>query len=93
MREDFLWFCRTRDTTGRTLTDLITTMPQKLGLITLLDLVGQGYDSAGNMSREKRGVHTLIREKAPYAVYVHCKKLVTVHACKLSDVRNMSKTQ
>ena len=35
-------------------------------------LVGQAYDGASTMSGCIAGVSTLIKEKAPAAVYVHC---------------------
>ena len=95
VREDFLWFAATRDTTGRTLADLIIKQLADWGL-SLEDLVAQGYDGAGNMSGKDRGVQALIRELSPTAAYVHCKNhclnLVIVHATKIPDVRNMLNT-
>ena len=35
-------------------------------------LRGQGYDGASNMRGEFNGVHKLIRDENPYALYVHC---------------------
>jgi len=35
-------------------------------------LPGQGYDGASNMRGEFNGVHKLIRDENPYALYVHC---------------------
>ena len=48
-------------------------------------LVGQGYDGASVMSGVNTGVQQIIRECAPYAVYVHCfghrLDLVLVDSC------------
>lgn len=35
-------------------------------------LYGQGYDVASNMSGKYNGVQTIIRQKYPKALYVHC---------------------
>ena len=82
----FLWFCPTRDTTGRTLADLIIGKLGEWGP-RLEDLVGQGCDGAGNMSDRVRGVQALISANFPAAVYVHCKNhcfnLAMVHSTRI----------
>ncbi|KAK0146901.1 repressor of the inhibitor of the protein kinase [Merluccius polli] len=95
LREDFLGFFSTADTTGETLTQLL------LGRLRELDLdpariVGQGYDGAGNVSGKVRGVQARIREQYPAAVYVHCRNhalnLAIVHSTKIPVVRNTLNT-
>ena len=53
-QEDFVTFIPTRDTTGETLSNLILTQISQWGLDPA-NIVGQGYDGAGNMSGHTRG--------------------------------------
>lgn len=60
------------------------------------NMVGQGYDGAGNMSGKHKGVQARIRQIIPNAVYTHCRahclNLAIVHACTEKYVRNMMST-
>jgi len=53
---------------------------------------GQGYDGASNMSGHIKGVQTIIRNKYPKALYVHCVahtlNLAVSYACNIQSVRN-----
>ena len=90
--EDFLTFLPTRDTSGETLSNLILTQIAQWGLDPA-NIVGQGYDGAGNMSGHTRGAQARISNQYPTATYVHCKNhslnLAIVHACKQRVVSNM----
>ena len=90
--EDFLTFLPTRDTSGETLSNLILTQVAQWGLVPA-NIVGQGYDGAGNMSGNTRGAQARISTQYPTAKYVHCKNhslnLAIVHACKQRIVSNM----
>jgi hypothetical protein len=59
-------------------------------------MVGQGYDGAGNMSGKRKGVQARIQQQIPNAVYTHCKahclNLAIVHACSETFVKNMMGT-
>lgn len=52
----------------------------------------QGYDGASNMSGHIKGVQTIIRNKYPKALYVHCVahtlNLAVSSACNIQPVRN-----
>ncbi|MGH0138678.1 UNVERIFIED_CONTAM: hypothetical protein FKN15_067491 [Acipenser sinensis] len=91
VREDFVAFISTSDTTGETLTTLFLNHLQQSNL-NPSNLVGQGYDGAGNMSGKIRGVQACIREKYPSAAYVHCRKhslnLTITHSTRIPLVRN-----
>ncbi|MGH0123797.1 UNVERIFIED_CONTAM: hypothetical protein FKN15_066837 [Acipenser sinensis] len=91
VREDFVAFISTSDTTGETLTTLFLNHLQQSNL-NPSNLVGQGYDGAGNMSGKIRGVQARIREKYPSAAYVHCRKhslnLAITHSTRIPLVRN-----
>ena len=53
----------------------------------------QGYDGVPNMSSQRVGVQARIREKSPFATYIHCSghclNLVIAHSCALPEVRNV----
>lgn len=53
-------------------------------------MVGQSYDGATVMSGVKNGLQAIIKERHPYAMYVHCLahkvNLVLVAACKDNDL-------
>lgn len=61
--------------------------------IPIEDCRGQGYDGAASMSSGRVGTQAKIRNHAPKAIYIHCAghclNLVVVHACALTQVRNM----
>lgn len=56
------------------------------------NLVGQGYDGAGNMSGKFNGVQSRIRQKYPKAIFVHCAahrlNLALSSALSITSVRN-----
>ena len=57
------------------------------------NIVGQGYDGAGNMSGHTRGAQAHISSQYAAATYVHCKNhclnLAIIHTCKQRIVANM----
>ncbi len=61
--------------------------------IPVVNMRGQGYDGASNMSSGRVGVQASIREEAPLATYVHCighcLNLVISKSCALPQVRNV----
>ena len=91
-QEDFVAFIPTRDTTGETLSNIILTQISQWGLDPA-NIVGQGYDGAGNMSGRTKGAQARISSQYPGAKYVHCKNhslnLAIVHTCKQRIVSNM----
>jgi hypothetical protein len=64
IKEQFLCFLPTRDTTGETLTKEVTHHLTKLGLDACM-MVGQGYDGAANMSSDQEGVQGRIKKEHP----------------------------
>ena len=91
-QEDFVAFLPTRDTTGETLSNMILTQIAQWGL-DAANIVGQGYDGAGNMSGRTRGAQARISSQYTAAAYVHCKNhclnLAIIHTCKQCIVANM----
>ena len=71
IHENFIGFLETPSTTGQSLFDLIKTVLESHSL-DFMNLVGQGYDGASNMSSQKVGVSGLMQKVAPKAIYVHC---------------------
>eukprot|EP00102_Acyrthosiphon_pisum_P023154 XP_016660364.1 PREDICTED: 52 kDa repressor of the inhibitor of the protein kinase-like [Acyrthosiphon pisum] len=55
-------------------------------------MYGQGYDGASNMSGKFKRVQTIIRNKYPMALYVHCAahtlNLAVSSSCEQQDIRN-----
>lgn len=91
MREDFLCFVSTADTTGEALTKVLLDELTDLKLEPM-NMVGQGYDGAGNVSGKVRGVQARVRQLYPAAAYVHCQNhalnLAIVHFTRITLVRN-----
>ena len=91
IREDFLGFKHVTDLSGRALAADILSYLQEHN-IDCSYLVGQGYDGASAMSGMHKGVRTVIQEKLPCALYVHCAShclnLTLVHASRVASVRN-----
>ena len=58
-----------------------------------VNMRGQGYDGASNMSSCRVGVQARIRQEAPLATYVHCNghclNLVISKSCALPQVHNV----
>jgi len=69
VKEQFITFIPTRDTTGKTIAKVVVKQLYDMGLYhgtqskTLCTMVGQGYDGAANMSGHIRGVQARIKEK------------------------------
>ena len=78
--------------TGRLLGQTITTAIEKLGL-DVASCVGQGFDGAAMMSSCLKGAATVLLERNPMALYIHCcshsLNLALIAASKLLPVRNM----
>lgn len=91
VREDFLCFVSTADTTGETLTKSLLDKLEELKLQPS-NMVGQGYDGAGNVIGKVRGVQARIKQLYPAATYVHCRNhalnLAIVHSTRIPLVRN-----
>ena len=92
--EDFITFLPTRDTTGKTFSNILTQISQ-WGLDPA-GIVGQGYDGAGNMNGHTKGAQACISSQYPAAKYVHCKNhslnLAIIHTCKQRITSNMFAT-
>ena len=95
VKEQFVAFIPTRDTTGETLTKKISEKLHQLGLDDCT-IVGQGYDGAVNMSGHICGVQARMGKDHPHAVYVHCRNhqlnLGICKSCQLLLARNMYDT-
>jgi hypothetical protein len=56
------------------------------------NICGQGYDGASNMSGHIKGIQTIIRNKYPKALYVHCVahtlSLAVSSACNIQPIQN-----
>lgn len=91
LREDYLCFIPAYDLTGGNLANLILEKCEQLDL-DMSNLVGQGYDGAGNMSGQLNGIQSRIRQKYPKAIFVHCAahrlNLALLPALSISNVRN-----
>jgi hypothetical protein len=59
------------DTTSLSLKKAIESVLVSHGL-TLTSIRGQGYDGASNMTRDIKGLKTLIMQESPSAYYIHC---------------------
>ena len=92
IREEFLQFSRLAHIPGKHIAEEILNSLEDLG-IPVEDMRGQGYDGAPNMSSQRVGVQSRIREKSPFATYIHCSghclNLVIAHSCALPEVRNV----
>ena len=94
VKEQFVGFVPTHETTGEHLTSLLQSKLTSLGLIDQCIMVGQGYDGAANMSGHIKGVQTNMRNKHhPNAEYIHCHShnlnLALCSSCSIPMVRNM----
>ncbi|GBL96318.1 Zinc finger MYM-type protein 1 [Araneus ventricosus] len=71
IREDFLTFVPVCDVTGA---GLANTVLETLSILELdlKKMRGQGYDGAGTMRGQFRGVQASIKEKLPLALYTYC---------------------
>jgi len=91
--EKFVGFVEVTDTTGQALADKIWNRLCDIRLDPM-NMRGQGYDGASNMSGCRKGVQlqAVIMEKNPLALYTHCSShvlnLVIVKSCSLPQVKN-----
>ena len=70
--ESFVGFVQATDLTADGLCSELITELQNLGLDYKAKLIGQGYDGASVMSGKNAGVAKLMKNAAPFALYVHC---------------------
>jgi len=86
INECFVDFKPAEGLDAKSLSVVILRTLQTHGLDVRSGLVGQGYDGASVMSGTNKGVQTLVRESAPFALYTHCYahklNLVLVDSCK-----------
>ena len=92
IREEFLQFSKLARITWKHVADEIIQILEDLG-IPVVNMCGQGYDGAPNMSSHRVGAQAYIKQQAPLAAYIHCSghclNLVIVHSCSLPEVRNV----
>lgn len=69
--EDFAGFYETKDTKAETLFCIVKDVLTRFKL-DLSDMRGQCFDGAANVSGDKSGLQTRIRESNPLALFVHC---------------------
>ena len=90
--EEFVDFKSLERTSGAAISKAILETLGNLN-IPIQDCRGQGYDGAAAMSSGRVGAQAEIRKQAPKPIYTHCAghclRLVIVHACVLTPVRNM----
>ncbi|CAI6377563.1 unnamed protein product [Macrosiphum euphorbiae] len=91
LHEDFLQFYVIESLTGSDLASSILNALSSCG-IDCDFLYGQGYDGASNMSGKYNGVQTVIRQKYPKALYLHCAahslNLAVSTSCNIKSIRN-----
>ncbi|KAE9543274.1 hypothetical protein AGLY_003185 [Aphis glycines] len=89
IREDFVKFLKVIDLSGEALGKTITELIKQIGL-SLMNLRGQGYDGAANMSGKFKGTQAYILKQQLLTTYVHwyshCLNLVLVKACSVQPV-------
>ncbi|XP_066981204.1 zinc finger MYM-type protein 1-like [Macrobrachium rosenbergii] len=72
IQECFISFTQMDLLDAASITDIILKSLDKLGLDYKSSLVGLGFDGASVMSGGISGVQKRIRDKAPFAYYIHC---------------------
>jgi hypothetical protein len=91
IKEEFLQFVHTTDTTGKGLADIIIQNLHSFGIETKY-LRGQCYDGCASMSGQFNGVQAIIRQSYPLATYVHCAahvlNLAVSYSCSIQEIRN-----
>ena len=92
IREEFLGFLELERITGEKVAECILGFLKENG-IPAVNMRGQGYDGASNMSSPQVGVQARIKQFAPLATYVHCSghclNLVISKSCAQPQVLNM----
>lgn len=90
IKEEFVNFHRVGRCTGQLLGLQILERVDAIGL-DIRNCRGQGYDGAAAMSSDEVGVMSVIKERAPNAIYLHCAShclnLVITSACKITSIR------
>ena len=91
VKEMFVDFVEVERITGRALGEAILHWLVNNGL-SAVNLRGQCYDGASNMSGARSGCQAIIQQQAPKASYVHCSShrlnLAIVAACKIAAFKN-----
>lgn len=89
IREEFLTFLPLDRITGEQIAHEIIAF-LTANAIPVVNIPGQGYDGASNMSSSRVGVQQRIRQVSPLATFVHCSShclnLVISKSCSLPDV-------
>ena len=92
IREEFLSFVELERINGEKIAEAILKFLKENDIPTV-NMRGQGYDGASNMSSGAVGVQARIKKQAPLATYVHCNRhclnLVISKSCALPQVRNV----
>lgn len=93
IKEQFLTFINIScDATGNNLATIMLDQLKSWGLNPQY-LRGQGYDGASNMSGRFKGAKTIIQQKYPKALYLHCGahalNLVLCDSCEVNSFKNM----
>jgi len=92
VREEFLTVLGLERITGEKIAEGILDF-LKENNVPAVNMRGQGYDGASNMSSCRVGVQARIRQEAPLATYVHCNghclNLVISKSCALPQVHNV----
>ena len=92
VREEFLTFIKLERITGEKIAESILAFLRENN-VPVVNMRGQGYDSASNMSSCNVGVQARIKKEAPLATYIHCNghclNLVISKSCALPQVRNV----
>ena len=92
--EDFVEFVECENgITGLALAEKIKSALQDKYGIDMINLRGQCYDGAGNMSGVRNGLTARVTQEFPKAVYTWCSShklnLCVVKSCDITEVRNM----
>ena len=92
--EDFVEFVECENgITGLALAEKIKSALQDKYGLDMINLRGQCYDGAGNMSGVRNGLAARVTQEFPKAVYMWCSShklnLCVVKSCDIAEVRNM----
>ena len=91
VKEVFVDFVEVERITGQVLAQAILQWLSTHGL-SRVDIRGQCYDGASNMSGAVSGCKSIVQQEAPLALYVHCAahrlNLAVVSACNIQSFKN-----
>ena len=91
VKEVFVDFVEVERITGRVLAQTILQWLSSHGL-SPVNIRGQCYDGASNMSGAASGCKSIVQQEAPLALYFHCAahrlNLAVVSACKIQSFKN-----